>query len=145
METGAGSGLLILILEKFSWFHLSGLITLVLLMWKWICLFLRKNYLIRYWGCLSLLNWIEALTLTLLVKLRLNRYKGLLMLQMLPCSNSWLIIFSLSITLVYAHLKCLNWFHFPILMGGLDCMIYCHPFLDVTSMFMSTVFSLSHS
>ena len=36
--SGARSGLLILMLEKISWFHLTGLITRVLLMWnKWIC------------------------------------------------------------------------------------------------------------
>ena len=39
-----GSGLLISMLEKFNWFHLIGLITLVLLMWKWMDLFLKKNH-----------------------------------------------------------------------------------------------------
>ena len=29
-------------------------------MWKWIGLFLRKNYLLRFGGWLSLLNWIGA-------------------------------------------------------------------------------------
>ena len=32
-------------------------------------LFLRKNYLFRCWDCLSLLNWIKGLTLSLLLKL----------------------------------------------------------------------------
>ena len=45
--TEAGSGLVISILEKRSWFRLTGLITLVLLMWKWMGLFLRKNHLLR--------------------------------------------------------------------------------------------------
>ena len=59
----AGSGLLISMLEKRNWFCLSGLITLVLLMWKWIGLFLRKNHLLRCWGwllrcwCCSKLDW----------------------------------------------------------------------------------------
>ena len=39
LKTGIRSGLLILMLEKHSWFHLNGLITMVLLMWKWIGLF----------------------------------------------------------------------------------------------------------
>ena len=52
-------------LEKLNWFHLTGLITLVLLMWKYMGLFLRKNHLLRCWSWLSLLNWIEALTLSL--------------------------------------------------------------------------------
>ena len=51
------------------WFHLTSLITLVLLMWKWMCLFLRKNHLLRCWGWLSHLNWIRALKLSLLLKL----------------------------------------------------------------------------
>ena len=41
----------------------------------------------------------------------------------------------------------LNWFHFLFLEGGLfviliDCIIFLSPFLDVTSMSMSTVFFL---
>ena len=48
---------------------LTGLVTLVLLMWNWIGLFLRKNHLLRCWSWLSLLNWIRALTLSLFLKL----------------------------------------------------------------------------
>ena len=63
------SGLLISMLGKRSWFRLTGLITIVLLMWKWMGLFLRKNHLLRCWGWPSLLNWIGVLTLSLLLKL----------------------------------------------------------------------------
>ena len=57
-------------LEKLSWFCLTGVITLVLLMRKWMGLFLsKKNNLLRCWGSFSLPNWIEALTLSLLLKL----------------------------------------------------------------------------
>ena len=45
------------------------LITLVLLVRKWMGLFLKKNHLLRCWGWLSPLNWIGALTLSLLLKL----------------------------------------------------------------------------
>ena len=41
----------------------------MLLMWIWKGLFLRKNYVLRFWGWLSLPNWIRALTLSLLLKL----------------------------------------------------------------------------
>ena len=41
----------------------------MLLMWKWMGLFLRKNHRLRSWGWLSLLNWIGALTLSLFLKL----------------------------------------------------------------------------
>ena len=68
-DTVDWGSLLISMLEKLNWFHLTGLITLVLLMWKWMGLFLRKNHLLRCWGWPSLLNWIEALILSLLLKL----------------------------------------------------------------------------
>ena len=65
--TWAGSGLLISMLGNLNWFHLTGLITLCywcengwVFMWK-------KN--LRCWGWLFLLNWIGALTLSLLLKL----------------------------------------------------------------------------
>ena len=60
---------LISMLEKLNKLHLTGLNTLVLLVSKWIGLFLRKNHLLRCWGWLSLLNWIGVLTLSLLLKL----------------------------------------------------------------------------
>ena len=67
--TGLRSGLLISMLGKIRWFQLTGLITMVLLMWKWIGLFLRKNDLLRCWGWPSLLKWIRVLTLSILLKL----------------------------------------------------------------------------
>ena len=41
----------------------------VILMWKWMGLFLRKNDFLRYWAWFSLLNWIGVLTLSLLLTL----------------------------------------------------------------------------
>ena len=38
-------------------------------MWKWMGLFLTKNHLLRCWSWLSLLDWIGALPLSLLIKL----------------------------------------------------------------------------
>ena len=67
--TGVRNGVLISILGKLSWFHLTGLITMVLLMWKWMGLFLRKNNLLRCWVWPSVLNWIGVFTLSLLLKL----------------------------------------------------------------------------
>ena len=54
---------------------------------------------------------------------------------------------SIGITLVDVHLKWLNWFHFLIFNGGLliiliDSMIFLSPFLDVTRLFISTVYFL---
>ena len=71
--TRARSGLLISRLRKLNWFDLTGVITLVLLIGKWMGLFLSKNHLLRCWGWSSLLNWIVALTLVLLLKLRLRK------------------------------------------------------------------------
>ena len=48
--TGARSGLLISMLGKLDWFCLTVLITLVLLIWEWMDLFLRKIHLLRCWG-----------------------------------------------------------------------------------------------
>ena len=48
--TGARSGLLFSMLGKLNWFRLTSQITLVLLMWKWMGLFLRKNHILRCWG-----------------------------------------------------------------------------------------------
>ena len=60
--------LVYLMLEKCKWFYLTGLIALVLLMWKWMSLLLKKNHLLRCWGWLSSkLDW--ALALSLLLKL----------------------------------------------------------------------------
>ena len=56
--TGVRSGLLISMLGKLIWFHLTSLITMFLLMWKWMGLFLRKKFIVRCWGWPSLLNWI---------------------------------------------------------------------------------------
>ena len=42
--TGVRSGLLISMLGKLTWFHLTGPITMVLFMWKYRDLFLRKNH-----------------------------------------------------------------------------------------------------
>ena len=71
--TGPRIGLFISMLEKFNWFHLTGLITLMLLMWKWLGLFLRKNHLLICKGWLSFLNWIGALTLSLLLKVPVRK------------------------------------------------------------------------
>ena len=57
---GARSGLLISIWEKVNLFRLTNVITLVLFKWKLMGLFLKKNHLLRRWGCFFLLNWIGA-------------------------------------------------------------------------------------
>ena len=59
--TRAESGLLISVLQKLMWFHLTSL-------WKWMGLFLSQNNLLRCWDW-PLLTWIGALTLSLLRKL----------------------------------------------------------------------------
>ena len=97
--TGVGSGLLISVLKKLNWFHLIGLMALVLLMWKWMDLLLRKNDLLRCWGWLSLQNWIGALILYLLLKLPPRKLE--------PCFVLWssflLRLLYISINLQYGH------------------------------------------
>ena len=73
--------------EVACWFQcwknscLTGLITQVPLIWKWMGLFLRKHHLVRCWGWLSRLNWIGALTLSLLLKLPPRKLE--------PCLALW--------------------------------------------------------
>ena len=97
--TGARSGLLISFLGKLSWFSLTSLITLVLLIWKWMGLFLRKSYLLRYRGWHSLLNWIGALTLPLLLKLPPRKLEPWFVLW----SFFLLRLLCISINLPFAH------------------------------------------
>ena len=61
--TGTIRGLLTSMLEKLYWFRLPGLITLVLLIRRWMGLLLRKNHLFRCWDWPSLQIWIVALIL----------------------------------------------------------------------------------
>ena len=51
--TGAGSGLLISMLGKLNRFHLTSLITLVLLMSKWLGLLLRKMLWLTFYSKLD--------------------------------------------------------------------------------------------
>ena len=97
--TGVRSGLLISMLGKLSWFRLTSLITMVLLMWKWVGLFLRKNHCLRCWGWPSLLNWIGVLTLSLLLKLHPRKLE----LWFVPWSFFLLRSLCISINLPYAH------------------------------------------
>ena len=92
--TGARNGLLILVLEKINLFSLTSLITLVLLMWIWMGLFLRKNHLLRCWGWLFLPYWVGAPSLSLLLKLHPQKLK------------LWFVVWteeSISINLPYGH------------------------------------------
>ena len=49
---GSGSGFLISMLENLSLFCLTGLMTLVPLILKWMGLFLMKNHILGYFGAL---------------------------------------------------------------------------------------------
>ena len=75
LRTGVKSGLLISMLGKVSCFRLTSLIIMVLLMWKWMGLFLGKNRLLRCWGWPCLLNWIRVLTLSQLLKQPPGKFK----------------------------------------------------------------------
>ena len=86
-------------LEKINWFHLTGLVTLVLLIWKWMGLFLTKNHLLRCWGWFSFLSWIGSFTLSLLLKLPPRKLE--------PWFALWSFflwrLFCISINLPYGH------------------------------------------
>ena len=56
--TEVRSSLLISVLGKRSWFRLTSLRTMVLLVWKLMVLFFRKNHILRCCSWPSLLDWI---------------------------------------------------------------------------------------
>ena len=72
---------------------------LVILMWKWISLFLRKKHLLRCWGWPLLLNWSGALTLSLLLKMPPWKLEPWFVLW----SFFLLKLLCISINLPYAH------------------------------------------
>ena len=89
-------------LEKINWFRLTGLKPLVLLMSKWIHLFLRKNYNLRCGVGLSLRNQIEALSYIIPAAKTASKKIGALILSLnflssevsfifinLPCKLVW--------------------------------------------------------
>ena len=165
LSTRAGSGLFILMLIKLDWFRFVSLIILVLLMWKLMSLFLRKDHLLRCWGCLSLLNWIGILTLSLLLKLPLAKLElwfvqwsfFLLRFHCISINLSYGLVWTVSPLLAasieslahlwnVASLSRFYRYYFGRCLGGLrviliGCMIFLSPFLDVTRMLMSTVSS----
>ena len=93
--TWAASGLLILL----NWFCLTGLIRLVLLMWKWMSLLSRKNDLLRCWNWLSILKWIGALTISLLLILTPRKLEPWFVLW----SFFLLRLLCISFSLTYGH------------------------------------------
>ena len=118
LVTGAGSGLLISMLEKLNFCCLTGLKTLVLLMSKSMGLLLRNNHLLRCGGWLFILNWIGALTLALLQRLRPRKLEPWLVLWSwfllslpcisinLPCSYVWNTVVMSGLVLLVATWNC---------------------------------------
>ena len=53
--------------RKLNLFYLIVRVTLMLLMWKSMELFFKKNHVLRYWDCLSVLNffWTRKFSLSL--------------------------------------------------------------------------------
>ena len=95
---GGRSGLLISMLGKLSWFCFTGLISVVLLMWKWMSLLLKKNHLSRCWGWPSLLNWIGVLTFSPLLKMEKKNWRKFVL-----WSFFFLRLLCISINLLYIH------------------------------------------
>ena len=85
MWTGAEKGLLISMLENYTSFVWS-LKTLVLLMWKWLGLFLRKNHLLRSWGWLS--HWNNVASSNLFYRYYFGKCSSELA-QLVSLSYSW--------------------------------------------------------
>ena len=111
--TGEEGGLLILVLQKLCMFCWMSLITLVRFMWEWLGLLLRKNHLLRCWGCLSLINKIAVFTLSLLLKQPPRKFLwGFFFLSLLcvlinlPYSLVWNTVIMPGLVLLAATWKC---------------------------------------
>ena len=78
-----------------------GLITLLLLMWKWMGLFLKQNHLLRCWDCRSLLNYIGTFTLSVLLKLRSRKLELWFVLRSIFLLRSLFISVNLPYSLVW--------------------------------------------
>ena len=102
-------------------------------MWKWMGLFLRKNNLLRCWGWLSLLNWIGALRLSLLLKLSPRKLKlwfvlwsffllrSLCISINLPYSHVWNTVVMPGLVLLVAIWSC--WISYKNGYGSFTCCI----------------------
>ena len=98
--------------------QLVSIKTLVLLMWKSMGLFLRKNDLLKCWGWLSFLNWVGALTLSLLLKLHPRKLEpwfivwSFFLLRLLcfiinlPYNNVWNTVVMSGLVLLVASWNC---------------------------------------
>ena len=99
-----GNVLLISVLEKIHWFHLIGVITLVLLLWKWMGLLLRKNHLLGAgltfsskldWGCCIISiaktakKWIFDSFYEVSEEVVLYLYKFTIQLNIEYCCHVW--------------------------------------------------------
>ena len=116
-----------------------------------IFLWIRKKFGVQHKTHIKCLGWCTQFYLELLEKLQTQICRAVgpsLAASLEPLAHHWnvasLSLFSIGITLVDFLQNWLNWFYFVFLEGGLliiliDCMIFLSPFLDVTSMSMSTV------
>ena len=89
-------------------------------MWKWMGLFLGKNHLLRCWGWRFLLNWIRALTLSLLLTLPPKKIEHWFVLW----SSLLLRLLSISVNLPYTHAwntVAMSWLVPPVV--AWDCLI----------------------
>ena len=90
----------------------------MLLIWKLMGLLLRKNHLLRSWAWVSPLNWIETLTLSLLLTLSPRKLEpsfvlwSFFLLRLLcisrnqPCNQVWNTVVMSGLVLLVATWNC---------------------------------------
>ena len=93
------SSLSLCMIFYFTSSNINEILLIMLLMWKWMGLFLRKNHLLRCWGWFSLPNWSGALTLSLLLKVTLRKLE----LWFVLWSFFLLKLLCISVNLTYDH------------------------------------------
>ena len=110
--------------------------SLALLMRKWMSLLLRKNHLLRCCGWLSLLSWIRALTLSLLLKLPPRKLEpwfvlwSFFLLRLLcisinlPYGHAWNTVVMSGLVLLAPTWKC--WISYKTNMQNCWSFTWCH-------------------
>ena len=120
--SGEWIDLVIPVLWKLRLLNLVVRITLVLLMWKWMGQFLMKIHILRYWECISLLNWIGVFSLSMLLKLRWRKFEALFVMP----SFFFLRLYLISVNLT----SCYSW-NTVFMSGPLNLLLHINPWLTV--------------
>ena len=111
--TWVGSGFLISTLGKPNWFCLTSLITLVLLIWKWISLFLKKKYLFAVVDILFMIG-LELVHISI-VRIAYKKSGALILSMKFLSPDIAFYLYKSTTPLLGILLSCLGWCYYLLL------------------------------